>query len=228
MCRATAGDERGLALAAKGGTNDENHNHKDLGSFIVAARGRPLLVDVGKPTYTAETFGDRRYAIRAMQSGWHSTAAPHGFEQGAGPAFLTRVDETPDDGTRLPVTLRLDLAPAYPLGGSERWTRTLRLVSATRIEVADAWRLDDAPTGPGAIHLVAAGTVTVEGTDAVVTADGRRIRITTDERVPPRTELWELDDPELIEVWGAHLTRLTYPIGTSAGTLTTIIEEVGA
>ncbi len=116
--RAEAGTAAGLALAAKGGTNDENHNHKDLGSFLVAAGGRPLLVDVGKPTYTAQTFSAERYRIRAMQSGWHSAPAPHGLEQGEGPAFTAEVVTAPQGEPDTPPSATPD-----PAGGARTRTR---------------------------------------------------------------------------------------------------------
>ena len=230
VCRARAGQHRGLALAAKGGTNDENHNHKDLGSFIVAAHGRPLLVDIGKPTYTAQTFSAARYGIRAMQSGWHNAPAPHDLEQGEGPAFLAKVVQRPDASVGLPVSLSLDLSRAYPLGDAEHWNRVFRLVSGERIEIVDTWRLEAREGRPAvaAVHLIAAGSVSVQDGAALVTEAGRGIRVTTAEGVLPATEEWELDDPELIRVWGPHLTRLTYPIDVSAGSLTTIVEEVEA
>ncbi|MGA0568239.1 heparinase II/III domain-containing protein [Rathayibacter sp. KR2-224] len=241
VCRARGGEQRGLVLAAKGGTNDENHNHKDLGSFIVAAGGRPLLVDVGKPTYTRQTFSAGRYGIRAMQSGWHNAPAPHGLEQSEGPEFAASVLRAPLGGepgtaraeSELPVELELELTGAYPPRHGERWLRTFRLASERRVEIVDTWILTDPRDetgsdahGTGAVHLIAAGDVHVSGAEARVTAEGRGIRITTAEGVAPTTEVWELDDQELIDVWGARLTRLTYPIEASAGSLTTIIEEL--
>jgi hypothetical protein len=53
----------GTALAAKGGHNDENHNHCDVGQFVVHRHGVPLLVDAGRGNYTAQTFSPRRYEL---------------------------------------------------------------------------------------------------------------------------------------------------------------------
>ncbi|WP_460518346.1 hypothetical protein [Humibacter antri] len=315
VSRAAEGDSSGLTLAAKGGTNDENHNHKDVGSFIVAAGGRPLLVDIGKPTYTAQTFSAGRYGIRAMQSGWHNAPAPHGLEQGEGPAFAATVVRAPHDGRP---ELELDLSGAYPLARDESWTRSFRLVSAERAEIVDTWNLNAPPvehpspqvehpssppvehpspqvehpspqdehpfpqvehpfpqvelveteparpsgfrqaqptgvraqpagvpaqpagvraqpagpavqahpTGTGEVHLIATGAVEARGAEVTVTAGGHSIRVTTAEGIQPTVEEWQLDDPELIDVWGTRLTRLTYRLDASTGSLTTIVEQV--
>ncbi|WP_348786570.1 heparinase II/III family protein [Leifsonia sp. NPDC080035] len=228
VCRSRAGDASGLALAAKGGTNDENHNHKDLGSFIVAAGGRPLLVDIGKPTYTRQTFSAERYRIRAMQSGWHNAPAPHGLEQGEGPDFVARVLRAP--AADEPIELSLDLAGAYPLAADEEWTRSFRLARSGRIEITDTWRLRSSAAGAGAatpaavLHLVAAGEVRVWGGRVLVTADGHSIAIDA-QGIVPTVEEWRLDDPELSGVWGDTLTRLGYALPDASGSITTTIEE---
>lgn len=238
--RGKAGSSAGLALAAKGGTNDENHNHKDLGSFLVAEGGRQLLIDVGKPTYTAQTFSAERYRIRAMQSGWHSAPAPFGLEQGEGPAFAAQVITAPqgepgaapstDSGT---AEFELELAGAYPLPAGDSWRRAFRFAGsgsgtgsgADRIEVIDRWRLSE--EGAHRVHLIAAGEVVPAGDGVEVCADGHRIRITAHDGtgpVVPVLEAWELDDPELIAVWGSRLTRLVYTVSGRSGRFATVIE----
>ena len=245
VARARAGATDGLTLTGKGGTNGENHNHKDLGSFIVAARGVPLIVDIGKPTYTAMTFGPDRYDIRAMQSGWHSTPAPFDLEQGDGVGFhaeVTLAPSAPTEPTAVrasepgaepapalgdddAVALGLELAAAYPLQHGDSWSRTFHLTAADRVEVVDRWSLHDTMDAPSSVHLVVAGTVNTEGTVIRVTHDGAGIVITTAEDIVPDVEVWHLDDPELIAVWGARLTRLTYRLPVADGGLTTIVEE---
>lgn len=213
--RGATGDTSGLTLAAKGGTNDENHNHKDVGSFIVASGGIPLLVDAGKPTYTKDTFSERRYTIRAMQSGWHSVPAPHGLEQGAGPAFRASAIESSGD------SLTLDLASAYPLDADERWLRTYRFVDASRVEIVDEFSL--AAGAPSSVHLLAAGEVRLDGGGARIRFHDREIAVSARPRIVPALETWMLDDDELRAVWGPQLTRLTFAV-TGLGELTTVVE----
>lgn len=61
------------SFAAKGGYNAEPHNQNDIGTFIVAKKGRQLLMDVGAGAYTRQYFaGDTRYTIFACSSRGHS------------------------------------------------------------------------------------------------------------------------------------------------------------
>lgn len=218
VAREAAGTSRGLFLAAKGGHNGEHHNHKDVGSVVVAADGVPLLVDAGQPTYTAKTFGPNRYEIRAMQSAWHSVPAPFGLEQGAGREYAAVVLAEPaPDGP----TLELALGPAYGLR-PDAWTRTSSLDrNAGKVVVADRWDLDgarDNGTSDVDIAYLAAGTVRL-GQGAVTVlpvgipgAGGTRglaLRWEPASAVVLVDE-WTLDDPLLAGVWGEKLTRLRF------------------
>lgn len=136
LAREADGTAQGLLLAAKGGHNGEHHNHRDVGSVVVAVDGVPLLVDAGQPTYTAKTFSPDRYDIRAMQSAWHSVPAPFGLEQGTGKEFAADVLQPP---TPEEPTLRLALGAAYGLR-PEQWIRTSSLDrEARQVAVADRW-----------------------------------------------------------------------------------------
>lgn len=243
VARETSGSTRGLLLAAKGGHNGEHHNHRDVGSVVVAVDGTPLLVDAGQPTYTARTFGPDRYEIRAMQSNWHNVPAPLGMEQGTGSQFAAEVLEQP---TAERPGLQLALGAAYGMQ-PHQWVRTSTLDRATgRITIADRWDLPAGPHGAvshrtaphGAasdvdITFLAAGTVRVgpEGTAdihpagipgadsgcAAATARGAALQWKPGSAVVLVDE-WHLEDPLLSAVWGPKLTRLRFRVPTPSGT----------
>jgi hypothetical protein len=223
--RERAGDPAGLFLAAKAGHNDESHNHNDVGSFIVAYKGRPLLIDPGAGVYTRQTFGPDRYQIWTMQSSWHNTPAPAGHPQAAGRAH--RATDVSAALSAAAAELALDLAAAYPAtAGIRSWRRTLRLDrTAALISVHDSWELNqesersvcylitqEQPQVAGATITLPSGLVididaTVDGTSAGGISVERR----------------DLDDPQLRAVWGEHLYRITLALPGQRGSLSTLI-----
>jgi hypothetical protein len=49
-------------FAAKGGNNNEHHNHNDVGTFIFAKDGKQLITDMGRGAYTKQYFrNETRY-----------------------------------------------------------------------------------------------------------------------------------------------------------------------
>lgn len=176
VARSAPGSVRGPAVSVKGGHNDENHNHVDVGSVIVALDGVPVVVDAGKPTYRAGTFGPARYDLWAVRGDWHNVPRVRGVEQAPGREFAARdfrtaagtgaagtgaagtgaacaADAPSTTGTTLtpgPWHARLDLAGAYPVAGLERWWRAVTLdPAAETVTVEDSWRFAEAtPDSP--------------------------------------------------------------------------------
>lgn len=69
-------------FAAKGGNNNEFHNHNDVGSFIFAKNGKQLLMDLGSGVYTRQYFAiDTRYSILECSSRGHNLPIVNGVEQ---------------------------------------------------------------------------------------------------------------------------------------------------
>ena len=73
--------------SAKGGHNDEGHNHNDVGNFIVYYDVKPVLCDAGCGTYTRQTFGPERYTIWTMRTDWHNLPVINGQVQKVGPQY---------------------------------------------------------------------------------------------------------------------------------------------
>jgi hypothetical protein len=228
--REREGDTAGLFLAAKAGHNDESHNHNDVGSFIIASNGRPVLIDPGAGTYTAQTFSPDRYQIWTMQSSWHNTPAPAGHPQAAGRGH--RATDVSVSLTAAAAEFALNLADAYPAAAGVRsWHRTLRLDrTASLIAIHDSWELAQASqrtvcylitpeepqvTGP-AIVLPSGLTVDIDAT--VDGASAGSINV----------ERRDLDDPQLRATWGEHLYRITLTLPGQRGSLTTLVRRGAA
>jgi hypothetical protein len=228
--RAREGDTADLFLAAKAGHNDESHNHNDIGSFVVAYNGRPLLIDPGAGTYTRQTFGPDRYQIWTMQSSWHNTPAPAGHPQAAGRAH--RATEVSASLSAAAAELALDLGAAYPAAAGVRsWHRTLRLDrSGPLIVIHDSWELNQY-SERSVCYLISAEEPVVAG--ATITLPSGLV-IETDATVDGvsaggiSVERRDLDDPQLRAVWGGHLYRITVAVPGRHGSLRTLIRRGGA
>lgn len=211
VARDAAGSERGFIFAAKGGHNDESHNHNDLGSFIVYLDGEPLLIDVGVEVYTAKTFSPQRYEIWTMQSAWHNLPTINGVEQAPGRDFAAHaVRHTADDRA---ATFSLDLAAAYPAAaGVRRWTRTLVLERGRALRLTDDYELD-APRTPAVFHFItAAPPEPAAGAIRFRTPAGAAAELAYDAAAfDAEFESRAIDDPNLVAVWGeaVHRVRLT-------------------
>jgi hypothetical protein len=203
----------GWYVAAKGGHNNESHNHNDIGEFVVFKDGLPLLIDAGVETYSRKTFSPQRYEIWTMQSFYHNLPTIDGVQQAPGEQFAARdVRYNAADAS-----LTLDIAGAYPPeAGVTRWTRTVRLKRGQGVEIVDDYALDHAPQsvrlslltpcgvshdGEGLIRLLPAqlpdGRVSGSG---VIRYDGKRFGHTL-EFVP-------ITDTRMKPVWDGQLTLL--------------------
>lgn len=228
LARPEAGTSTGLTLAVKGGHNGEHHNHNDVGGVVVALNGVPVIVDPGRPTYTAQTFGPDRYDIWTMQSSWHSVPEIRDTPQAPGAQFAARAVTVHCDDEA--AGLALDIAGAYPRSDIVRWQRDARLDRrGHRISITDSWEfLPDDGSAPTRVHLIIAGTVeTGEGQAEITALDGAgTVWLTWDPAQADCTAtVRTLDDPWLSDVWGKQLTRLEIdvsplgPIGTLVWTL---------
>jgi hypothetical protein len=213
VARERSGSPAGLTVAAKGGDNDEHHNHNDVGSFLVASDGVPVIVDAGRPTYTLDTFGPDRYSIWAMQSTWHNVPEVRGVSQPAGPQYEAAdvVADRTDDRS----SLSLDLTAAYPAPGLVSWRRTVRLDrGAALVTITDAWTLEPWAHGSAepvtSVRLLLAGEVVLGDGTALISPldDAPAVRLRWPSEIPAILTMRPLDDPMLSDVWGTSLTRL--------------------
>jgi hypothetical protein len=135
ISRPAPGSSSRMGVALKGGHNNEHHNHNDVGSYVVVANGRPVLVDPGLETYTARTFSKQRYDSKVLNSFGHPVPVIAGQLQRTGQDARGEVVSTLFSDVS--DTLVIDLRSAYPVEALTHLTRTF---------VYDR-------TGPGALRV---------------------------------------------------------------------------
>ncbi len=197
---------RGLFLAAKGGHNNESHNHNDVGTFSLYYQSVPMLIDVGVGTYTRQTFSSERYSIWTMQSNYHNLPLVNGKAQQYGRQFhATRVQF--DSAARI---FSLDISKAYPAeAGVQQWLRRFAWNSAGALVLTDQFGLQQ-PTAANVLHFMTwarpdtsqAGTIRLE-------KEGKAVALQYDPRLfNLQVEAIDQTDTRLARIWGKTLYRV--------------------
>ncbi len=211
--RDEAGSTHGLYVTAKGGHNDESHNHNDVGSFIAYLDGLPLIIDVGPEYYTAKTFSDQRYEIWTMRSAWHNVPLVNGVEQAPGRSFAARDVSYHTD--KISASLSLDLADTYPASaGITSWQRNITLHRGNALTIADHYALSTA-TRPNEYHYVTnrSADVSIPGIVRIGkfpgTEPGRAAELIYDATtLDAQITSFEVTDPRLLGIWGKQVHRI--------------------
>lgn len=112
--------DNNCAMAAKGGHNDEPHNHNDVGSFLYVCDDEYILDDLGAGEYTKDYFGERRYDSLCCRSLGHNVPLIGGKEQYAGAEYKASRFEADGFGKTV-----IELQEAYGLGKEEKIKRTI-------------------------------------------------------------------------------------------------------
>jgi hypothetical protein len=138
--RSHEGSAKGFFFAALGGHNAENHNHNDVGSFVLYYNGQPFLIDAGVGDYTAKTFGSNRYDIWTMQSVFHNLPTINGIMQKDGAQYKALNVRHKADKRKM--TFSLDIAKAYPEQALvNSWVRTYTFNRTTDLIISDKYDL---------------------------------------------------------------------------------------
>ena len=122
LCRQAQAGPQAFAVAFKGGNNAEQHNHNDLGSYVLVMGNTSILLDPGPETYTKRTFSKDRYVSKLLNSYGHSVPVVAGELQRTGKQAQAKVIEQKFSDTTDTVTL--DLTSAYDVKPLQKLTRT--------------------------------------------------------------------------------------------------------
>jgi hypothetical protein len=132
-----------IVVAIKAGHNDENHNHNDVGSFILHAGDETLLTDPGRGLYTRQYFGPERYGNLFANSYGHSVPRIANRLQKEGHEFqgeFVNVDlSCPEKRAEI------EFARAYPIDQLDSARRKITLTETGTVWLQDSFSFESDP-----------------------------------------------------------------------------------
>lgn len=217
IARDKQGSTDGFFVAAKGGHNDESHNHNDIGNYIVYYDGLPLLIDVGRGTYTRKTFSDQRYDIWYNRSDYHNVPTINGKTQLPGSQY--QAANVTYSKSNSYAQLTLDISKSYPEdAGINSWKRSIRLNRGENVHVMDVTDLKTAEAitqhlmtcypseviRPGQVLIHYKGK-SGEGKDFIVQYDAKKLQATVE-----KIKLVAMEDQGILSKWGDNIYRINF------------------
>lgn len=216
VARDSGGKSSGFFFAAKGGHNQESHNHNDVGSCILYYDSNPILIDAGVGTYTRQTFGPERYTIWTMQSAYHNLPTINGIEQKNGKEFAAHGQQYKADPKS--ISYQVDIAKAYPNEANVKsWIRNYTLAKGKSFTITDHWELSLLQK-PSVLNLMTCCEVKIDASKNITLASKAGLfKIEYDKKLlTPEINDIELTDPKLINAWdNKKLTRICFTILSS-------------
>ena len=199
-------NKNGLFFAAKGGYNNESHNHNDAGTFSLYLNTTPVLIDAGVGTYTRQTFSDERYSIWTMQSNFHNLPMINGVPQKFGSEYkATKVKFDPKR-----MSYSANIATAYPKECEvKEWIRSYTLTN-NELRIEDSFTLNKTLKN-NQINFLTWGDADIsKAGEVIISVKGEKVRLTYDKNsFSPVKETIKLEDPRLSNVWGKEVYRIS-------------------
>jgi hypothetical protein len=205
---------RGLFLSARGGHNDESHNHNDVGNVVIFLDGRPGIIDVGRETYTGQTFSGGRYDLWFTRGSAHNAPVVNGVEQKDGREFQATAVEFADAGKTQ--RLSMNLERAYPAEAGLKSLRreiTVQRGASMSIDVRDT---ATAVSGVAKLRYTfyTVGTVSSQAPGRLRVECGGRALVMHVEPATAVTTVEPVDvaDPIMRKNWGPRLYRIVVDV----------------
>ncbi|OYD41689.1 heparinase II/III domain-containing protein [Sphingobacterium cellulitidis] len=191
-----------LFFAAKGGFNNESHNHNDVGTFILYMDEKPIFIDAGVGTYNKKTFSNERYDIWTMQSAYHNLPQINGFDQPYGAKYKSSAASFDAKKNEF----KLDIAGAYPAEAKVKtWVRKYK-VNNKGLIITDDFNIEN-PNKENIVHFLLASEPKIE--NGKISLNNGTHTLTFDAKLfEPSIDVIEQDDTRLSNVWGARIYRL--------------------
>ena len=209
--RSFPNSSKGLYIAAKGGNNAENHNHNDVGNFIIYCDGKPVIIDVGVGTHTKKTFGENRYDIWTMQSQYHNLPTINGVQQKYGREY--RAENVNFSGSKNEVNFSLDIAKSYPVeAGVISWKRDIDFIRDSQIVLFEKYSLKEWEK-PFRLNFMTPLKCDTSVQGKIILYDpadelSKCQMIYDFKKFAVKIDIIKLDDERLKNVWGNELERV--------------------
>lgn len=197
-------NQSGWFMAAKGGFNNESHNHNDAGTFSLYIHSVPVLIDAGVGTYTRQTFSSERYSIWTMQSNYHNLPVINGMSQNYGQNYkATAVVCHPGQHS-----FSADLSKAYPAEADvKHWIRSY-VLKKKQLVITDQFELKTTHS-PNQVNFLTWGKVDISFPGKVlIEVQGQKVTLEYPRYFEVSLESIELSDVRLSKVWGKKIYRL--------------------
>jgi len=160
--------EDGLLLAVRAADNAKTHCHKDLGTFILRAQGRDLIVDPGRPQYCADYWihGALTYGRETLG---HNCVLVDGEGQEKGADQRAEITRMEDHGLRKYMTVEVRAERI----GLELQRRAFEVVldDSSAIRISDEVRLTRLGTITWLLHYAPDAEASVEE-DCIIIRNG--------------------------------------------------------
>jgi len=166
-------DPNAIYVGFKGGDNEANHSHLDLGTFVLDADGVRWAVDLGSDDYNMPGyFGNKRWTYYRLRTESHNTLVINGENQNPeAKAPLTAFESTPELAYAV-----ADLTAAYA-EHADRAHRTIALIDRSQVLVRDELDLNDT-TAEIVWGMVTPAEVELEGATAILHQKGKTLTAT--------------------------------------------------
>ncbi|MEH7250844.1 heparinase II/III family protein [Neobacillus niacini] len=171
-----------FSFAAKGGNNNEPHNHNDIGHFILQRDNEVFFKDLGSGLYTKDYFSEKRYTYLCNGSQGHSVPIINHQFQDEGASRFARIPQA-DIGNDVEI-FELDIARAYDLEPLQKLTRRFTWVKKDlpKLVVEDTYSFTEQPVSI-VERLITPSLRITEAEDEVILEGKQRLRILYDSRV---------------------------------------------
>ncbi len=195
--RSAWNDPNAFYVGFKGGDNQANHSHLDLGSFVFDALGERWAIDLGRDDYTLpgywETRG-RRWSYYRLATAGHNALLLDGLNQDPGAqAPIIEFGSQPERAYAV-----ADLTAAYAQAGATRVLRSIEL-GDNRQSLVVADQVTAASPVKVTWQLYTQAAVELHGRSALLSQNGKCMRLeilAPDEGVFTVSEI-QLDPPQL-------------------------------